>query len=66
MSVTACERRIVSLLVADVVGSTSIAERLGPERSKFLAIACLDSLHAMLPELKAAQTEKAKTEKVEA
>jgi murein tripeptide amidase MpaA len=37
-----------------------------PERSKFLAVACLDSLHAMLPELKAAQTEKAKAEKVEA
>ena len=36
MSVTAGERRIVSVLVADVAGSTSIAERLGPERSKFL------------------------------
>ena len=30
------ERRIVSVLIADVVDSTSIAERLGPERSKFL------------------------------
>jgi ABC-type transport system substrate-binding protein/class 3 adenylate cyclase len=30
------ERRIVSVLVSDVVGSTTIAERLGPERSKFL------------------------------
>jgi ABC-type transport system substrate-binding protein/class 3 adenylate cyclase len=30
------ERRIVSVLVADVAGSTGIAERLGPERSKFL------------------------------
>ena len=30
-----------------------------PERSKYLAVACLDSLHAILPELKAAQTEKA-------
>jgi hypothetical protein len=37
-----------------------------PERSKYLAVACLDSLYAILPELKAAQTEKAKTEKVEA
>jgi predicted ATPase/class 3 adenylate cyclase len=36
MSVTAGERRIVSVLIADVGGSTSIAERLGPERSKFL------------------------------
>jgi len=30
------ERRVVSVLVADIVGSTAIAERLGPERSKFL------------------------------
>jgi ABC-type transport system substrate-binding protein/class 3 adenylate cyclase len=30
------ERRIVSVLVVDVAGSTGIAERLGPERSKFL------------------------------
>src|SRR4051794_39588695 len=36
MSVTARERRVVSVLVADVVDSTSIAETLGPERSKFL------------------------------
>ena len=36
MAVTAGERRIVTALVADVVGSTAIAERLGPERSKFL------------------------------
>ena len=36
MSVTAGERRIVSVLIADVAGSTSIAEKLGPERSKFL------------------------------
>jgi ABC-type transport system substrate-binding protein/class 3 adenylate cyclase len=34
--ITAGERRIVSVLVADVAGSTAIAERLGPERSKFL------------------------------
>ena len=30
------ERRIVSVLVADVAGSTAIGEKLGPERSKFL------------------------------
>jgi class 3 adenylate cyclase len=36
MSVSAGERRIVSVLVADVGGSTTIAEKLGPERSKFL------------------------------
>src|SRR5919106_1993957 len=36
MAVAAGERRIVSVLVADVVGSTAIAQALGPERSKFL------------------------------
>src|SRR5439155_26727742 len=36
MSMTAGERRIVSVLVADIAGSTPIAEKLGPERSKFL------------------------------
>jgi ABC-type transport system substrate-binding protein/class 3 adenylate cyclase len=36
MAVATGERRIVSVLVADVVGSTAIAEQLGPERSKFL------------------------------
>jgi ABC-type transport system substrate-binding protein/class 3 adenylate cyclase len=36
MVVTAGERRIVTALVADVVGSTAIGEKLGPERSKFL------------------------------
>jgi ABC-type transport system substrate-binding protein/class 3 adenylate cyclase len=36
MSVVDGERRIVSVLVADVAGSTAIAETLGPERSKFL------------------------------
>lgn len=36
MSVAAGERRIVSVLIVDVADSTSIAERLGPERSKFL------------------------------
>src|SRR5207244_6237632 len=37
-----------------------------PQRSKYLASACLDALHAVLPELKAAQREKATREKVEA
>src|SRR3954469_20065539 len=36
MAVAAGERRIVTVLFADIVGSTSIAERLGAERSKFL------------------------------
>jgi ABC-type transport system substrate-binding protein/class 3 adenylate cyclase/tetratricopeptide (TPR) repeat protein len=36
MAVATGERRIVSVLVADVVGSTAIGETLGPERSKFL------------------------------
>ncbi|MEP6640510.1 MAG: ABC transporter substrate-binding protein [Gaiellales bacterium] len=30
------ERRVVTVLMADVAGSTRIGERLGPERSKFL------------------------------
>jgi len=37
-----------------------------PERSKYLAFACVDALHAILPELQAAQSERAKAEKVEA
>jgi oligopeptide transport system substrate-binding protein len=36
MAEPAGERRIVTVLMADVAGSTAIAERLGPERSKFL------------------------------
>ncbi|MGH3006732.1 MAG: ABC transporter substrate-binding protein [Gaiellaceae bacterium] len=36
MPVATGERRIVSVLVADVAGSTAIGEKLGPERSKFL------------------------------
>jgi predicted ATPase len=36
MSVIAGERRIVSVLIADIAGSTPIAEKLGPERYKFL------------------------------
>jgi len=30
------ERRVVSVLLVDIAGSTEIGERLGPERSKFL------------------------------
>ena len=37
-----------------------------PDRSKYLAFSCLDSLHAILPELSAAQAETAKGEKVDA
>src|SRR4051794_22644008 len=36
MSVAVGERRIVSVLIADVADSTPIGEKLGPERSKFL------------------------------
>jgi class 3 adenylate cyclase len=36
MSVVGGERRIASVLVADVAESTRIAEKLGPERSKFM------------------------------
>ena len=37
-----------------------------PQRSKYLAYACLDALHAILPELKAAAPAKANREKVTA
>src|SRR5829696_195611 len=36
MAAFAGERRIVTVLLVDVVGSTAIGETLGPERSKFL------------------------------
>src|SRR5437867_7714975 len=36
MAAHAGERRIVSVLLADIADSTAIGERLGPERSKFL------------------------------
>ena len=36
MVVPVGERRVVSVLLADIAGSTSIGERLGAERSKFL------------------------------
>src|SRR5919197_1529205 len=36
MAVATGERRIVTALIADVVGSTAIGETLGPERSKLL------------------------------
>jgi ABC-type transport system substrate-binding protein/class 3 adenylate cyclase len=36
MARTEGERRIVSVLLADIADSTTIGERLGPERSKFL------------------------------
>ena len=37
-----------------------------PERSKFLAFACMDALHAILPELKKAKAEKPARAKVDA
>jgi class 3 adenylate cyclase len=36
MSEIAGARRVVSALIADIAGSITIGERLGPERSKFL------------------------------
>jgi len=36
MEKPADERRNVAVLIADVADSTTIGERLGPERSKFL------------------------------
>jgi hypothetical protein len=32
-----------------------------PQRSKYLAYACLDTLHAIVPELKAAAAQRAQT-----
>ena len=46
MTVPAGERRVVSVLVADIAGSTAIAERLGPERSKFLLDEVVRLMHA--------------------
>jgi murein tripeptide amidase MpaA len=37
-----------------------------PERSKFLAFACLDALHAILPELTKAKAQNAAKAKVDA
>ena len=37
-----------------------------PDRSKYLAFSCLDSLHAILPDLQAAQSASSKSEKVDA
>ncbi|MFL6794889.1 MAG: hypothetical protein ACJ8D6_07590, partial [Sphingomicrobium sp.] len=36
-----------------------------PQRSRFLALACLDALHAVLPELKAAQSERTRVKQTE-
>lgn len=36
MAASPGERRIVSVVLVDIAGSTAIGERLGPERSKFL------------------------------
>jgi murein tripeptide amidase MpaA len=37
-----------------------------PERSKYLAFACLDALHQVLPQLQQAKSAKVRTEKVDA
>jgi murein tripeptide amidase MpaA len=36
-----------------------------PQRSKYLAYACLDALHALLPELRKAKTERMTTKQTE-
>ncbi|MFL6773733.1 MAG: M14-type cytosolic carboxypeptidase, partial [Sphingomicrobium sp.] len=36
-----------------------------PQRSRFLALTCLDALHAVLPELKAAQSERTRVKQTE-
>jgi ABC-type transport system substrate-binding protein/class 3 adenylate cyclase len=46
MAVATGERRIVSVLIADLVGSTKIGEKLGPERTKIL----IDEVHRIMAE----------------
>jgi ABC-type transport system substrate-binding protein/class 3 adenylate cyclase len=46
MAVATGERRIVSVLIADLVGSTKIGEKLGPERTKLL----IDEVHRIMAE----------------
>ncbi len=46
MAVATGERRIVSVLIADLVSSTKIGEKLGPERTKIL----IDEVHRIMAE----------------
>jgi murein tripeptide amidase MpaA len=59
-----CVSMTLEMPFKDNVGLPDEVYGWSPQRSKYLAFACLDALHAMLPELKAAGTEKTKAEKV--
>jgi murein tripeptide amidase MpaA len=59
-----CVSMTLEMPFKDNVGLPDEVYGWSPQRSKYLAFACLDALHAILPELKAAGTEKTKAEKV--
>jgi murein tripeptide amidase MpaA len=59
-----CVSMTLEMPFKDNVGLPDEVYGWSPQRSKYLALACLDALHAILPELKAAGTEKTKAEKV--
>jgi murein tripeptide amidase MpaA len=61
-----CVSMTLEMPFKDNVGLPDEVYGWSPQRSKYLAFACLDALHAILPELKAAAPEKAKREKVTA
>jgi murein tripeptide amidase MpaA len=61
-----CVSMTLEMPFKDNVGLPDEVYGWSPQRSKFLAYACLDALHAILPELKAAIPEKARREKVNA
>ena len=61
-----CVSMTLEMPFKDNVGLPDPVYGWSPQRSKYLAYACLDALHAILPELKAAAPAKAKREKVTA
>jgi murein tripeptide amidase MpaA len=61
-----CVSMTLEMPFKDNVGLPDEVYGWSPQRSKFLACACLDALHAVLPELKAAAPAKASREKVSA
>jgi murein tripeptide amidase MpaA len=61
-----CVSMTLEMPFKDNVGLPDEVYGWSPQRSKFLACACLDALHAVLPELKAAAPARASREKVSA
>ena len=61
-----CVSMTLEMPFKDNVGLPDEVYGWSPQRSKYLAFACLDALHAILPELKAMTAESARREKVEA